>query len=487
MGQHTQIGLEQIVALQSIVGDPDRVVWKDIPEEYSHDELGGNSVAPEVVVKASCTEEVAGVMRYAYEHNIPVTPRGAGTGLVGACVPVEHGIVLDLSGMKRILELDESNLTLTVQPGVLLMELASYVEDRGLFYPPDPGEKSATIGGNISTNAGGMRAVKYGVTRDWVRGLTVVLPTGEVLKLGGKVVKNSSGYDLKDLFVGSEGTLGIITEAILRLIPKPAAVVSLLVPFPTLQKAIDTVPAIVASQSLPTAIEFMEREVILDAEKYLGKRFPDQNSEAYLLLKFDGASLDEVEHAYAPVADLCLEHGATDVFISDTEEREDSIWGARGAFLEAIKGSTTEMDEVDTVVPRSQVNEMVAYFPRVSTKYGLRIKSFGHAGDGNLHAYLLRDDLSEEEFRRRLAAAMAAIYQKATELGGFVSGEHGIGLVKRPYLLKATDPAAVRLMVGIKHVFDPKNLLNPGKVFETTQEEQAHKENVALPMELVAR
>jgi glycolate oxidase len=448
-----------------LVKDTDRVLYgENINEEYSHDELSDTTSYPDVVVKVTSTEEVSEIMKYAYENNIPVTPRGSGTGLVGASVAIEHGIMIDTSLMNHFLELDEENLTLTVEPGVLLMEISAYVEERDLFYPPDPGEKSATIGGNISTNAGGMRAVKYGVTRDYVRGLEVVLPDGRVVEFGGKVVKNSTGYAMKDLMVGSEGTLGIITKAILKLIPLPKKAISLLIPFPTLEQAIGTVPLIVKSKSIPTAIEFMQREVIIDAEQYLGKKFPDNSSDAYLLLKFDGNSTEEIERAYDSVAKICQEQGAIDILISDTTEREESIWKARGAFLEAIKGSTTYMDEVDVVVPRSSVNEMVEYIHNLYKEVNIRIKSFGHAGDGNLHAYVLKDDLSEEEWEKKMTLAMDKIYNKAKELDGQVSGEHGIGYAKKSYLLQSLAPAHVELMLGIKKAFDPKNILNPHKV-----------------------
>jgi glycolate oxidase len=448
-----------------LVKDTDRVLYgENINEEYSHDELSDTTSYPDVVVKVTSTEEVSEIMKYAYENNIPVTPRGSGTGLVGASVAIEHGIMIDTSLMNHFLELDEENLTLTVEPGVLLMEISAYVEERDLFYPPDPGEKSATIGGNISTNAGGMRAVKYGVTRDYVRGLEVVLPDGRVVEFGGKVVKNSTGYAMKDLMVGSEGTLGIITKAILKLIPLPKKAISLLIPFPTLEQAIGTVPLIVKSKSIPTAIEFMQREVIIDAEQYLGKKFPDNSSDAYLLLKFDGNSTEEIERAYYSVAKICQEQGAIDILISDTTEREESIWKARGAFLEAIKGSTTYMDEVDVVVPRSSVNEMVEYIHNLYKEVNIRIKSFGHAGDGNLHAYVLKDDLSEEEWEKKMTLAMDKIYNKAKELDGQVSGEHGIGYAKKSYLLQSLAPAHVELMLGIKKAFDPKNILNPHKV-----------------------
>lgn len=451
--------------IKSIINNTERILYgEDINEEYSHDELSDTVSFPDVVVRIASTEEASKLMKYAYDNNIPVTPRGSGTGLVGASVAMEHGIMIDTTLMNHILELDEDNLTITVEPGVLLMELAAYVQERDLFYPPDPGEKSATIGGNISTNAGGMRAVKYGVTRDYVRGLEVVLPDGTVVEFGGKVVKNSTGYAMKDLMVGSEGTLGLITKAVLKLLPLPKKAISLLIPFPSLEQAIGTVPKIIKSKSIPTAIEFMQREVIMDAEKYLGKKFPDNSSDAYLLLKFDGNSTEEIEKAYDSVAKICLEQGALDIFISDTTEREESIWKARGAFLEAIKGSTTYMDEVDVVVPRSSVNEMVEYIHNLYKEVNIRIKSFGHAGDGNLHAYVLKDDLSEEEWEERMTAAMDKIYGKARELRGQVSGEHGIGYAKKSYLCQSMDPVTVEIMKGIKRAFDPKNILNPRKV-----------------------
>lgn len=465
MSEYKTFDASDIAAIRDIIRDDSRVLFADtLSEDYGHDELGDAYSMPDVVVRAVNTDEVSKIMKYAFDNNIPVTPRGAGTGLVGSAVAMEHGIMLDTTLMNQILELDEENLTVTVEPGVLLMDLAAFVEDHDFFYPPDPGEKSATIGGNISTNAGGMRAVKYGVTRDYVRALQVVLPNGDVVEFGGKVVKNSSGYDLKDLIIGSEGTLAIITQATLKLLPRPKKAISLLVPFPTLKDAISTVPLIVKSKAIPTAIEFMQREVIEDAENYLGKPFPDKQSDAYLLLKFDGNSTEEIEEAYDAVARLCLEQAAVDVLISDTEEREDSIWKARGAFLEAIKGSTTCMDEVDMVVPRSRVNEMVEYLHGLQDEVNLRIKSFGHAGDGNLHAYLLKDDLDDEEWERRLSQAMELVYAKARTLQGQVSGEHGIGFAKKPYLKESLPQDSLDLMNGIKKVFDPKNILNPHKV-----------------------
>jgi glycolate oxidase len=372
--------------------------------------------------------------------------------------------MMSLGKMNRILELDEENLTLIVEPGVLLMEIGKYVQDHDLFYPPDPGEKSATIGGNINTNAGGMRAVKYGVTRDYIRGLEVVLPNGEVIMAGGHVVKNSSGYSIKDMICGSEGTLGIVTKAVLKLLPLPKKSISLLVPFPDLDMAIETVPKIIKSKTIPTAIEFMERDVIPAAEEFLGKKFPDNSSDAYLLLTYDGNSTEEIEASYSNTAKICLESGALDILIADTDERKESIWSARGAFLEAIKASTTEMDECDVVVPRNRVAEFIKYTRELMVKFNIRIKSFGHAGDGNLHVYVLKDSLDEDTWKRKLDEVFDCMYQKSIELGGLVSGEHGIGFAKRKYLFNQMGDPYVMLLRNIKLAFDPKNILNPGKV-----------------------
>lgn len=415
-------------------------------------------------MEVKSTQEVSQIMKYAYENNIPVTPRGQGTGLVGGSVALYGGIMMNLSKMNNILELDEENLTLTVEPGVLLMEISKYVEAHDLFYPPDPGEKSATIAGNINTNAGGMRAVKYGVTRDYVRGLEVVLPNGEIMDVGGKIVKNSSGYSLKDLIVGSEGTLGIVTKAILRLLPLPKKTISLLVPFKTLEEAIETVPKIIRSKSIPTAVEYMVRDTILSAEEFLGKPFPDKSSDAYLLLSFDGSSKEDIEKAYESVAEVCLESGALDVYISETQERHEAIWSARGAFLEAIKASTTEMDECDVVVPRNKIAEFVKYSNELQKEYNIRIKSFGHAGDGNLHIYVLRDQLDQAEWEKKLSDVFDCMYKRARELNGQVSGEHGIGIAKKEYLKESFNSQQIAIMRGIKAAFDPKNVLNPGKV-----------------------
>lgn len=460
---YNKVTEQDIVYLNSIAAE--RVIsGESISEDYCHDELGGISSYPEVLIKVISTEEVSMIMTYAHKRRLPVVVRGSGTGLVGAAVAVYGGIMIETTSMNEILELDEENLTVTVQPGVLLMDLAEYVEKNDYFYPPDPGEKSATIGGNISTNAGGMRAVKYGVTRDYVRGLTIVLPTGEIVELGGKVVKNSSGYSLKDLIIGSEGTLGIITQAVLKLLPLPKRSTSLLVPFETMEQAIEVVPKIIKSKIIPTAIEYMSRDTILFAEDFLGKKFPDTQHDSYILLSFDGNTVEQIDTEIKTVADLCLELGALDVYIVDTDERKKSVWSARGAFLEAIKASTTQMDECDVVVPRNQVAEFIKYTHQVAKEIGMRIPSFGHAGDGNLHIYICRDELGKNEWEQKLDQAFRLMYSKAAELQGLVSGEHGIGYAKKVYLSELFGKTHIRLMQGIKQAFDPENLLNPGKI-----------------------
>ena len=461
---YNKITLEDISALQNIVGTDSVLHGDDINPDYAHDELGGIERMPEALVRVHSTEEVSAVMALAWNRNIPVTVRGSGTGLVGAAVPVEGGILLETTKMNKILSLDKDTLTVTVQPGVLLMELAAFAEENDFLYPPDPGEKSATIGGNISTNAGGMRAVKYGVTRDYVRSLTVVMPNGEILTLGATIAKNSSGYSLKDLVIGSEGTLCVICEAVLKLVPLPKFSVSLLVPFPDMKSAIEAVPKIIRTKVIPTAIEYMSRDTILFSEDYLGKKFPDSKNDAYILLTFDGNTEAQVQQDMGIVADLCLELGAIDAYIVDTDERKKSVWSARGAFLEAIKASTTEMDECDVVVPVNKVDEFIKYTHALSDEFQVRIPSFGHAGDGNLHVYICRDSLADSDWEKTLSACFDKMYAKAEELGGMVSGEHGIGYAKKMYLKKQLGQTPIALMQGIKKVFDEKNILNPGKV-----------------------
>lgn len=459
------IGSDDVRYLESVTA-PDRVFFgSDINEDFSHDEmLEYGKYPPEVLVEVVNGDEISEIMRYAYANNIPVTPRGSGTGLCGGAVPLYGGIMISLTRMNKILEIDEENLTVTVEPGVLLMDLAEAVEEKGLFYAPDPGEKTATIGGNVMTNAGGMRAVKYGVTRDYVLGMEVVLPDGEIIEVAGKVAKSSSGYSLKDLLIGSEGTLGIVSTLVLKLLPLPRKTMSLLVPFSTLGECIDAVPALFKAKLLPTAVEFMERAVIEASEEYLGKPFPDKSADAYLLLTFDGNTTEEVERTSDDAAELLLDLGAIDVLIADTEERLEMIWTARGAFLEAIKSSTPQMDECDVVVPLNKVGEFVKYVDQLASGNQVRIETFGHAGDGNVHVYVCKDSMPDSRWEETKDLVMQAMYDKAIEFRGQVSGEHGIGHAKKDYLAESIGDRGMQLSAAIKRAFDPKNILNPGKV-----------------------
>ena len=422
------------------------------------------SYRPEAVLQALKTEEISAVLKYCNERNIAVTPRGSGTGLCGGCVPKDGGVVLSTEKMKKVLELDAKNMTATVEPGVLLMEFPKSLEGTGLFYPPDPGEKTATMGGNAMTNAGGMRAVRYGVTRDYVLGMEVVLANGDVLHLGGKNVKTSSGYSLIDLMVGSEGTLGFLTKLTVKLVPEPKTNVSLLIPFADLDACIEAVPEVLRCGCEPTAVEFMEREVIACAENYLGKQFPDTSADAYLLVRLDGASYDALRPSIDTLTDLALKLGAVDVLLADTDERKESIWNARGAFLEAIKGSTESMDECDVVVPRDRIAAFVKKSVEIGKEMQVRICSFGHAGDGNLHIYVCQDGVADEQWHETVEKVMERLYSEARLLSGEVSGEHGIGHAKRAFLEESLGCEQVELMRGIKKVFDPNGILNPGKV-----------------------
>lgn len=464
MKGYEKVSAEDLAYFEEVM--PGRVLSSaEEMSDYEHDEMTIYGLyRPEAVLLAQSAEEISAVMRHCNARRIAVTARGAGTGLCGGCVATAGGIVLSTERMKRVLEVDGKNMTATVEPGVLLMEFPKALEGTGLFYPPDPGEKTATMGGNAMTNAGGMRAVRYGVTRDYVLGMEVVLASGEILTLGGKNVKTSSGYSLLDLMVGSEGTLGILTKLTVKLIPEPGANVSLLIPFADLESCIGAVPAVLGCGCEPTAVEFMEREVIACAEEYLGKQFPDSSADAYLLVRLDGESREGLKAGMERLTDLALRIGAKDVLLADTEERKESIWNARGAFLEAIKNSTSEMDECDVVVPRERIPAFVRRSVAVGREAGVRVCSFGHAGDGNLHIYVCRDDMESQAWEAAVRQVMERLYEAARSLGGEVSGEHGIGHAKRRFLRESLGETQLALMRGIKNVFDPNAILNPGKV-----------------------
>ncbi len=446
---------------------------EDVNNDYCHDEMCiYGTQMPEALFIAHSTEEVAAVVKICNENKIPVTPRGSGTGLVGGAVPLYGGVLIDLTKMNKILSYDLENFVVHVQAGVLLSALAEDCLKHGLLYAPDPGEKSACLGGNVSTNAGGMRAVKYGATRDYVRGMTVVLPTGEITKFGATVSKTSSGYSLIDLMVGSEGTLGVITELTLKTMPAPKAVASLIIPFENLHDCISTVPKIKMANIDPQALEFMEREIVLSSERFIGKStFPQVidgvTANAYLLVTLDASNEDELNNLIEQASELVLEEGAIDVLVADTPAKMKDAWAARSSFLEAIMAETKLLDECDVVVPIDKIASYLEFVNKTGEECGLTIKSFGHAGDGNLHIYQCSNDLNEEEFKERVEKFFDIIYPEATKVGGLVSGEHGIGSGKVDYLLESIGEVNMNLMKGIKKAFDPNHIMNPGKVCDT--------------------
>ena len=450
-------------ALKNIIPDESRLVFDHIPPEYLSDTLGRRKGEASALVFVKSTEEVSKLLQYAHANKIPVTPRGAGTNLVGSTVPVDGGIILDLSQMNRILELDTETMTVTVEPGLLLQDLQAYVEEHGLFYPPDPGEKASSIGGNISTNAGGMRAVKYGVTRDYVRGLEVVTADGTVLTVGGKNVKDASGLSLKHLYIGSEGTLAVITKCILKVIPKPETSLSILVPYPDLKTGIGSVLSILRADANPTAVEFMERNVVKLGEDFSGVRYPCPEAGSYILLTFDGRE-GEVAASAERIQALALSSGALDYILLTDPQQAADIWKVRGALVKAVE-AVSEQEPVDIVVPINRTAEFIGYINQLEQSSGMRMVSFGHAGDGNVHLCVVRGDRDEETWQKELHENMDQAYHKAYQLGGIASGEHGIGISKRRYFLRETHWENLRAMNQVKDALDPLHILNDKKSY----------------------
>lgn len=442
-----------------IIKDESRVVFdKQIEGRFLSDTLGRLVGKADALVFATSTEEVSALLKYADANKISVTPRGAGTNLVGSTVPQNGGIIIDFSKMNKILEFDADTFTATVESGILLKDFQAFVESKGFFYPPDPGEKSASIGGNIATNAGGMRAVKYGVTRDYVRGLEVVLADGSVTWVGSKNVKDASGLSLKNLIIGSEGTLAVITKCILKIIPKPEYSKSVLVPFADLESGISTVQKILFANANPTAVEFVERKVVELGEKFTGIKYPHPEAAAYLLLTFDGKQ-NEVKENLEIIKNVVLQNGALDFVIPESPERLEEIWKVRGCLVKAVE-ATSEQEPVDLVVPIDKVAEFVEFVNKTQKKVGMQMVAFGHAGDGNVHLCVVRGSRSEEEWKTELQKNMECVYSKAYELGGLTSGEHGIGLSKRHYFLKETKNTNLQMMNAIKTSLDPHHILN---------------------------
>jgi len=457
------IGIRSLAADLRRILPPTQVM--DTVEDRTLYAYDGTSLKalPDLIAQVRSAAEVSAVLRFASDQEVPVVPRGAGTGLSGGSVPAQGGIALVLAGMRSIKEIDTSSMMAVVEPGVITGVFQKTVEDAGLFYPPDPASLNyCTLGGNIAENAGGPHGVKYGVTKDYVLGLEVVVPSGDVVRLGGKQIKNVTGYNLVQLFVGSEGTLGVITEATLRLLPKPPAKKTMLAIFDKLDDAATAVAGIMGGGVIPATLEIMDQRSINCVEDYLKLGLP-RDAEAILLIEVDG--MPAAVEAEADVIDrICREKGVRSFQVAKDKKEEDSLWKARRSISPAISAARPSKIGEDISVPRSAIPAMVREIQRIAKEYDLPIVIFGHAGDGNLHPNILTDRRDHKEMER-VEQAIAAIFEASVKLGGTLSGEHGIGLSKQPYMDLAVSKETVKLMADIKRALDPKNILNPGKIW----------------------
>lgn len=452
-----------VAALRAIVGPPHVHIGPAELIAYSYDGTF-QQFPPDVAVTPANTAEVAAILALASQENLPIIPRGAGTNLAGATVPIGGGLVLSLARMNRILDIDPVNAAAVVEPGVVTAQLQAAVEKVGLFYPPDPSSlNQSTLGGNVACNAGGPRCLKYGVTKDYVLGMTVVLASGDVLRCGGKLLKNVTGYQLAQLFVGSEGTLGVICQIVLRLLPLASARSTALAVFPRIEDASETVTAIMVNGLLPVALELMDGTTINVVEDFLGLGLP-RAAEALLILEQDGNDPTAVASDLQRMAEICRSKGAAEVRTATATPEREALWSARRAVSPALGRRAPNKLGEDIVVPRGQVPAMIRRIRQIGDTHHLLIPVFGHAGDGNLHPNILFDR-REANVMVRVECAAADIFTAALDLGGTLSGEHGIGSLKREFLADDVGPLAVGLMREIKRVFDPQGLLNPHKVF----------------------
>jgi glycolate oxidase len=457
---------EILAELARIVGDAQVLVDGDELARYGRDETEDLVFAPDVVVRPADTEQVSAILRLSARARIPVTPRAGGTGLSGGALPVRGGILLSVERMNRIVEIDRSNLVAVVEPGVICETLQNAVEELGLFYPPDPASRgSSQIGGNLAECAGGPHAVKYGTTKDYVLGVEAVLPGGDVIRAGGKLRKNVTGYNLAQLLVGSEGTLAVITKAILRLIPLPTARLTLLSPFGTLEEAAGAVTDLFQHGVVPSACEFMERDAVEAAEAHVGVSFPHHEAAAHLLLEVDGMEEARVAKEAEILGEVCLARGALDVLLAEAPSRQTELWNLRRSVGEAVKKISVYKEE-DTVVPRAALASLVSGVKAIGARHGIRTICYGHAGDGNIHVNVLKEGIDEERWKALLPDAIREIFSLAVSLGGMISGEHGIGLTQKVYLPLALTEAELDLTRRLKQVFDPDALLNPGKILD---------------------
>jgi glycolate oxidase len=455
-----------IERLRHAIGNGDVLVSQEDLEHYGHDETEDLVHPPEVVVRATSTAEVAAVVKLCSQHQIPVTPIGGRTGLSGGALCVHGGVGLSLDRMNAIERIDEQNLQVVVQPGVITQVLQEAVASKGLYYPPDPSSRgSCTIGGNLAENAGGPRAVKYGVTRDFVLNLEVVLPDGEVVWTGANTLKNATGYDLTRLVVGSEGTLCIITKAVLRLVPLPKETRLMLVPFASAIKACEAVSATFRAGIIPSTLEFMERDAITWTMRFT-EGLPTQLSAepgAYLLIEVDGDHGDLLMRDCETILGVMEAHECGEVLFAETTPEKDALWRMRRSVPVSVKAHSVYKEE-DTVVPRFELPRLLQGVKAIGARHGFSSVCYGHAGDGNLHVNIIKGDLSDAFWEHELPKAIREIFELTVSLGGTISGEHGIGLVQRPYMDIAFNPRQLALMRAVKQAFDPKGIMNPGKV-----------------------
>lgn len=468
---YNKVDEKVIEKLKEVVGDEYVFTDKDTLENYSHDETPMYKSMPEAAVRPGSTEEVSKIMKLAFEKNIPVTPRSGGTCLSAGAVPIYGGIVLSLERMNKIKEIDKKNLMVIVEPGIITEQLGNELMKHELFFPPDPVSlDSCMIGGNIAENAGGPRALKYGVTKNYVTGLEVVFSDGTISRLGGKLLKNVTGYDLIDLIVGSEGTLAIITEATLELLPMPKIVVDLLVPFVCVEDASQFAIDITKETYTPTAIEFMEGKVVRAVAQYLKRKIPFEEASAHTIIEIDGDEKEQVGKIYDKIGDRALKYGALDVFVGESANDRQKIWEPRKNIGDALKELTTIVAREDLVVPKDQIPPLINQLKECVKKYGAALYAFGHLGDGNIHTDVGMDDYSDEKQedyndKKKVDDMRKEMYEITLSLGGTITAEHGIGLSKIPYISMALDVTQVELMKKIKKIFDPKNIMNPGKIF----------------------
>jgi len=460
-----------VEALAAIVGEKDVIADAEKLEAYSHDEVAEAHYAhmPEVAVRPASAEQIAEIMKLADREHIPVTPRGAGSGLSGGAVPLHGGIVVLFDRLNRVVEIDPPNLMMTVEPGLVTNEINALLAQHGLFFAGYPmSVETCYVGGNVAENAGGGKAVKYGVTGRYVTGLEVVTPTGQIVTLGGKLVKDVTGYNLIGLLIGSEGTLGIFTKITIKLMPAPKANVDLLCLFETSEAAIAAVPRIMTDSGIiPTAIEFMDQSSVRAACEYLNESIPYENAGAMLLITVDGPDAGQVEREYEAIGEQCLAAGAIEVYVADNKTTSERIWKVRRNIAEAFKVLSPHQSLEDIVVPIAAIPKMVAGLERLKQQYNVEIPCYGHAGDGNLHATpVMNPAWSLDEWHARLPAILTDLYKLTKSLGGTISGEHGIGHKRRTYMPLVLDEPVIELMRAIKRAWDPHNILNPGKIVE---------------------